>query len=180
MNASEYHIPELISEESIQERIAELAHALNTHYHGMQPIILCNLIGAFRFYSDLIREMTIPLQTEFISFTRYFDDIPDKTLTQMKPARLNLHNRHCILIDDIWDHGTTLNALMHDIQALQPASLYTAVLLNKSNDQKIQLPIDWVGFSVPNVFVIGYGLDYKENYRYLNYIGILSDSANKT
>ena len=164
----------LISEEKLRERIAELGRELTEDYAGKQPIVLGVLKGSFLFMADLVREMDIPLSVEFLGVSSYGGGT--ETTGEVRVTldlREPIAGRHVIVAEDIVDTGLTLTYVMNMLKNRQPASLKLCCLLNKPERRRIEINPDYVGFTIPNEFVVGYGLDVDELFRNLPYIGVL-------
>ena len=173
-----YHEPPVyLSESEIKSRIQELANRINRDYEGKDVTAICTLKGSIIFFSDLIRMLKFPVTCEFLGVSSYGNQTTSTgevkvTLDLNEP----LHGKHVILIEDIVDTGLTLSFLIETLKAKRPASLKAATLLFKPEALKAkELKLDYVGFEIPNKFVVGYGLDYAEKFRGLPYIGVLED-----
>jgi hypoxanthine phosphoribosyltransferase len=164
----------LIPAERIQERVAELADEIAADFQGRSVTILGVLTGSILFLADLVRHLDLPLRIGLIQASSYRGN---STL----PGELRVHpelfpdvrGRHILLLDDILDTGQTLGYLVGHLRGLEPASLHVAVLLRKQGRQQVPLEPDYCGFDIPNAFVVGYGLDYNDEYRHLPYVAIL-------
>jgi hypoxanthine phosphoribosyltransferase len=174
------YITPLLSEECIRERIQALATEINTAYANVPYLtVLCVLKGAYPFMSDLVKHLTMPCRVEFIRVSSYGNSTASSG--KVKPVDLSLpdlNGHHCLLIEDIVDTGLTLQFLLNYLETMhQPASLKTAVLLDKPTARKPEtqsVSPDFVGFDIENQFVIGYGLDYCGYFRNLPYIAVYS------
>ena len=169
-----HSIKVLLSEEEIHRRTQELAREINDEYRGLDPVFICVLKGAFIFVADLVRALEIPLTIEFIRVSSYGNQVVTSGEVKMELDLANsVGNRHLILVEDIVDTGLTLNYLKANLAARNPASLKVCALLHKpANNVKIS-NLEYVGFNIKNVFVVGYGLDYQGYYRDLPYIAQL-------
>lgn len=164
----------LITEEAIQERLEELRKEVHQLYQGQELTVISIINGALIFTADLIRKLTLPLQLDCIRVSSYRDSTrPEAAPRIMDRMRLDLRERHVLIIDDILDTGNTLSRVVAEISESQPASLRTCVLLDKKARREIQIDADLVGFEIPDEFVVGYGLDFAESYRHLPCIGVL-------
>jgi hypoxanthine phosphoribosyltransferase len=168
--------PELISEADIRTRVAELAAEIDATYRDAERLILIGVLkGSFIFLSDLARRLTISHRVEFIAVSSY----GEKESESADPVRLIMDVRHAIdgehvlLVEDIVDTGHTLAYLKRLFSAHDPASLGTCTLLHKPERTETEVNIDFLGFAIPDVWVVGYGLDYAERHRTLPYIGSL-------
>ena len=169
-------LPVLISERKIQDKVAELAGRINRDYAGKEIVAICVLKGSFIFFSDLIRQLELPMTCEFLGCSSYANEKVSSgevkiTLDINEP----LEDKHVILVEDIVDSGLTMNYLLSSLRARRPASVKSCVLLFKPQMLKCELEIDYVGFNIGNEFVVGYGLDYAEKFRSLPYIGTLEN-----
>jgi hypoxanthine phosphoribosyltransferase len=163
----------LIDADTIQRRVNELAHQINKDYEGIkESLILVGVLkGSFIFLSDLCRKLNVPHVIDFISLSSYGATTQATGNVRMiMDTRENLEGRHVMIIEDILDSGYTLDYLCRNFAARNPASLKTAVLLDKPQRRKVDVELDYIGFEIPDVWVVGYGLDYAERYRTLPYI----------
>ncbi len=167
-----YEIEEVLIEESeIKKRIKELALEISRDYQGKRPILIGILRGAFVFLSDLIREMNIEVEVDFMAVSSYGNATQSSGVVRiLKDLSENVKNRHLIIVEDIVDSGLTLNYLIRNLQAREPASIEVASLLLKEGQQKVPLKIKYLGFKIPNKFVVGFGLDCGQKWRYLPYV----------
>lgn len=160
----------LIAEDLIADRVAELAAEIDRDYEGKGDLVLIGVLkGSFVFLADLARRLTIPHRVEFISVSSYGDresEVPG-AVRLILDVRHDIGGRHVIVVEDIVDTGHTLAYLIGLLQARRPASLKTCTLLRKPDRAKVDVPIDYLGFDIPDVWVVGYGLDYAERYRTL-------------
>jgi len=161
-------LQKLISEEEIGHRVTELAKELETEYSGKDPVFIGVLTGSFVFMADLIRKLDIPLQIDFTRLSSYGTNKHSSgKIDVIQEFKLPLENRHVVIIEDIVDTGLTIQFLLNELQSHRPASIKTCTLLDKPSKRQVDVPIDFVGFTVPDVFVVGYGIDFDEKYRYL-------------
>lgn len=164
----------LISPEQIQTRIDEIAREISRAYDGKPVTIVGVLTGCIVFLADLIRRLDLPLKIALVQASSYRGKATSAGALHVQDDLLpELKGRHVLLIDDILDTGATLKHMVEHLQSLGVASVRTAVLLHKRERQQVALEPDFVGFDIPNEFVVGYGLDYDDEYRNLPYIGIL-------
>jgi hypoxanthine phosphoribosyltransferase len=166
---------ELISEARIRERVDELAAQVSADYADKTPLVLVGVLkGAFIFLADLSRRLTIPRLIEFIAVSSY-----EKGVVQTGGVRLvmdvrgNIEGMHILVVEDIVDTGNTLHYLVDMLASHRPASIRTCTLLHKAARAEVEVQLDYVGFSIPDEWVVGYGLDYAERNRTLPYIGIV-------
>jgi hypoxanthine phosphoribosyltransferase len=162
----------LYSSAEIQRRVRDLAEQISRDYTDRRPIMVGVLRGVFCFMADLIRQITIPLEVEFMAISYYSPE--DSSVVKItKDMDLNVAGRHVIMVEDIVDTGMTLNYMLSYLRARGLASLAVCTLLDKRVRRIVDVPLEYVGFEVPDEFVVGYGLDYREEYRNLPFIGIL-------
>jgi len=164
----------LITAEQIARRVKELAEEISRDYEGKEPLLVCVLKGGVIFLADLVRQLTIPVNMDFMAVSSYGQStITSGQVRILKDLDTSIEGRHVILVEDIVDTGLTLSYLCDILLARDPASLKVCTLLDKAARRRVKVPLDYVGFEVPNVFVVGYGLDYQERYRELPYIARL-------
>lgn len=167
----------LISEEEIQNRIRDMGRQISEDYTGEVPIMVGVLNGGVLLLADLIRELTIDCEMDFIKISSYGNQrVSSGAITMIKDFSADLHGRHIIVVEDIVDSGLSLQYLTRRIQNVKPASLRFVSLLVKKGAARVDLNIDYTGFEIENKFVIGYGLDYKQVKRNLNAIYQLVDN----
>ncbi len=162
----------MYSKEEIQNKIKLLASKINDYYNKDSIVIICILKGSFIFCSDLVRNLNMPLKIAFIKASSY----RDKTYSDGKVDIIddiddNIENKNILVVDDIIDTGYTLNKIISLLKEKNPKSIKLCTLFNKEERRKVDLKSDFYGFDLPNEFIIGYGLDYNEEYRNLPYIG---------
>jgi hypoxanthine phosphoribosyltransferase len=159
----------LLSEQQVQEKVAELAAILREEYRDKYPLIIGILKGSFVFMADLIRMMGIPVEIEFVNLSSYGRGTTESTgkVKVVQGLKTPVKGRHVLVIEDIVDTGLTIRYLLDRLHKKKPASLKLCALLDKPSRRKIDVPIDYLGFTVPNVFIIGYGIDWDERFRYL-------------
>ncbi len=163
----------LIGEKEIAARVRELAADIERDFTGRDLLVVALLTGTVPFLADLIRHITLPLRLDFMGVSSYGNNTAPGELVFTKELRLEAQNRDVLLVDDILDTGKTLHTVIDKLNALEPRSLKTCVLLEKKSRRAENVTADYVGFEVPDAFVVGYGLDYAERYRNLPFIGIL-------
>ena len=164
----------LISKEEIQHRIIQLANQINSDYRGKDLVVVCVLNGAFVFCSDLIRRVDQPILVDFVKVSSYGDQkVSSGNLKIDLDLKVDLKGKHVLVVEDIVDTGLTLSCLMERFSSLGPASLKLASFLHKPGQTKFEVDIDYLGFEIPNLFVVGYGLDYAGLHRELPYLGVL-------
>jgi hypoxanthine phosphoribosyltransferase len=164
----------LISEESIRQRVSELGATISRDYEGRNPLFIGVLKGVFFFMADLLRQVTIPVEVDFIAISSYSLEARDKGFVRLvKDLDTPVTGRHVLFIEDVVDTGLTLNYLLQNLKSRSPASLEVCTIFNKPRHRLIDLPLKYVGFDLPDRFVVGYGLDYRERYRNLPYVALL-------
>jgi len=164
----------LIDDEQLQRRIAELGEQISADYAGRDLLLVGVLKGAVFFMADLMRNLTIPCEIDFMAITSYGDSTDSSGVVRiLKDLDINIDGREVLVVEDIIDSGLTLSYLMRNLEAREPASLEVCALMTKPERREIDVPVRYVGFEIPNHFVVGYGLDYAERYRNLRYVGVL-------
>jgi hypoxanthine phosphoribosyltransferase len=164
----------LIEEEPLQARIAELGAEISQEYEGRDLLLVGVLKGAVFFMADLMRELTVPCEIDFMAISSYGAGTDSSGVVRiLKDLDANIAGRHVLVVEDIIDSGLTLSYLMRSLKARKPASLEVCALLTKPSRREIEVPVKFVGFEIPNRFVIGYGLDFDERYRNLPYVAVL-------
>jgi hypoxanthine phosphoribosyltransferase len=164
----------LVDEASIKKRLKELGEEINQAYAGRELAVIAIINGAIIFVADLIRELRLPIQLDCVRVQSYLDETrPVQTPEIIDKIRLDLKGLDVLIIDDILDSGSTLARVTEIFQAMEPASLKTCVLLDKKTTRSVAFEADFVGFRIPDEFVVGYGLDFAERYRQLPCIGVL-------
>lgn len=164
----------LISEEALQKRIQELGMELARDYEGKTPIFVGVLKGVILFFGDMIRATPIRSQIDLMAVSSYGAGTESSgKIVLKKDVSLNLEGRHVIVLEDIIDTGLTLKFTVEHLRAMNPASLKICTLLDKPARRTVDISADYVGFTIPNEFVVGYGLDYNDYYRNLPFIGVL-------
>jgi hypoxanthine phosphoribosyltransferase len=166
----------LIEEPALQARIAELGEEISSDYAGKDLLLVGVLKGAVFFMADLMRSLTVPCEVDFMAISSYGDSSDSSGVVRiLKDLDIPLHGRDVLVVEDIIDSGLTLSYLMRNLRAREPASLEVCALLTKPERREIEVPVRYVGFEIPNRFVVGYGLDYGERYRNLRYVGVLRE-----
>ena len=164
----------LIDRESLQRRIGELGEEVSADYTGRDLLLVGVLKGAVFFMADLMRRLTIPCEIDFMAISSYGDSTDSSGVVRiLKDLDINIEGRDVLVVEDIIDSGLTLSYLMRNLEAREPATLEVCALLTKPERREIEVPVRYVGFEIPNRFVIGYGLDFAERYRNLPYVGVL-------
>jgi hypoxanthine phosphoribosyltransferase len=167
----------LLDGETIRRRIAELGQAIDAEYSGKDLLLVSVLKGSVVFIADLMRAISIPHEIDFMATSSYGSDTSSSGVVRiLKDLNVSIEGRNVVVVEDIIDSGNTLGYLLRILQERRPASLRILTLLDKPERREVSIAVDWTGFSIPNEFVVGYGLDYAEVYRNLPYIGILKPS----
>lgn len=167
----------LVDEATLQDRIRELGTIIEEEYRGRDLLLISVLKGSIIFMADLIRYIRIPHEIDFMATSSYGTAVHSSGVVRiLKDLNKPIEGRNVVLVEDIIDSGHTLNYLLRILRERQPASLRIVTLLDKPERREVDIEVDWTGFSIPNDFVVGYGLDYNEVYRNLPYIGILKPS----
>ncbi len=165
----------LITEEELQERIAALASEMNARYTDEDlPILVCILKGAFMFLADLTRHLSFRHELDFMEISSYGAGTTSSGVVRiLLDLASSIEGRHVVIVEDIVDTGHTLDYILRNFATRNPISVRVVTLLNKPSRREIDVPVDFVGFEIPNEFVLGYGLDFAEQYRNVPYIGVL-------
>ncbi len=168
----------LFSEEQLKQRVEQLAAEINRDYAGQELMLISVLRGSFVFMADLVRELTVPCTVDFMAVSSYGSGTSSSGQVQItKDLSEDISGQHVLVVEDILDSGNTLSYLLELLRARKPASLRLCTLLDKPERRIKPVQLDYTGFSIPDAFVVGYGLDYDEHYRNLPYIGILKPSV---
>jgi hypoxanthine phosphoribosyltransferase len=166
----------LIDEDALQARIAELGDEVSADYAGRDLLLIGVLKGAVFFMSDLMRRLTVPCEIDFMAISSYGAATDSSGVVRiLKDLDINIDGRHVLVVEDIIDSGLTLSYLVRNLEAREPATLEICALMTKPDRREIDVRVRYVGFEIPNRFVIGYGLDFAERYRNLPYVGVLAD-----
>lgn len=164
----------LFTENQIKNRISELAQMINEDYEHKYPIFVGVLKGVFIFMADLLRQINIECDVDFLAISNYSNDSRKRGVVRLvKDLDIPIEGRHVLFIEDVIDTGLTLNYILRNLQERSPASLEVCTLFDKPTRRLIELPIRYKGFDLPDKFIIGYGLDYNERYRNIPYVGLL-------
>ncbi|HHN64059.1 MAG TPA: hypoxanthine phosphoribosyltransferase [Nitrospirae bacterium] len=162
----------LFSAEEIQKKVQELAEQINSDYRGAELVAVGILKGAFMFFSDLVKHIKIPLTIDFIVASSYIKTDTTGEVKIYYDLREDITNKDVLLVEDIIDTGITMNFLRERLLSRAPRSLRICALLDKKERRVVDVPIDYKGFEIPNEYVVGYGLDYDDQYRNLPYIAV--------
>ena len=165
----------LLTEQQIQDKVKELAAQISLEYAGKDPVFIGVLKGVVIFFADMVRNIDIPCQIDFMSISSYSGTTTTGRTEIRKDVSVDIKGRHVVILEDIFDTGTSLTFTVNHLLNKQPASLKVCSFLDKPERRKpgVTLVPDYIGYTIPNEFVVGYGLDYNEHYRNLPYIGIL-------
>ena len=165
----------LIDEETLQARVRELGAQISEDYQGKDLLLLCILKGAVLFLSDLMRYITIPHEIDFLAVSSYGKQVRESTgvVRIVKDLDDPIAGRHVLIVEDIIDTGHTLSYITNNLSTRRPASLKICTLLDKQERRQVDIPVDYVGFFIPDKFVFGYGLDLDERFRELPFIGVV-------
>jgi hypoxanthine phosphoribosyltransferase len=164
----------LLSAEEIEGRVAEMARRISQDYAGRNPLLIGVLKGVVPFMADLLRMITIPVEVDFMAVSSYTPEARDQGVVRLiKDLEVPLIDRHVLFVEDVIDTGLTLSYLLRTLRARQPASLEVCVLFNKPKRRLIDVPLAYKGFDLPDKLVVGWGLDYRERYRNLPFVGLL-------
>ena len=168
----------LVEEESLQARIAELGEDISRDYRGREPLLVGVLKGAVFFMADLMRQLSIPCEVDFLAISSYGASTDSSGVVRiLKDLDINIESRDVLVVEDIIDSGLTLSYLIRNLESRNPASLEICALLTKPDRREIDVDVRYTGFEIPNEFVIGYGLDFGERYRNLPYVAVLDPDA---
>ena len=164
----------LIDEARLQARIVELGEELSTDYAGRDILLIGILKGAVFFMADLMRRLRVPCEIDFMAISSYGAGTDSSGVVRiLKDLDINIEDRHVLVVEDIIDSGLTLSYLMRNLEARRPRTLEVCALLTKPERREIDVPVRYIGFEIPNRFVIGYGLDFAERYRNLPFVAVL-------
>jgi hypoxanthine phosphoribosyltransferase len=164
----------LISQEALQQRVRDLGAEIAADYAGRPPILICILKGAAMFLVDLMRAIPAPVEVDFMAISSYGASTKSSGIVRiLKDLDTVIEGREVLIVEDIIDTGLTLKYITEMLTTRRPASVRICTLLDKKENRRTEIPLDYVGFIIPNKFVIGYGLDYAEIYRNLPFIGVL-------
>lgn len=168
----------LYSEEQIQEKIAELGAQISREYEGRNPLVLCILKGAFIFMADFVKRLTIPIEIDFMAVSSYGSGATTSGVVKIvKDLDISVEGRDVIIVEDIIDSGLTLSHVIDILERRNALSVSVVALFDKPARRTVELEAEYKGFSIPDAFVVGYGLDYAEHYRNLPFVGILKSEV---
>lgn len=164
----------LISEEEIHAKVKELGEKLSAEYAGRDPLVICVLKGAFIFMADLVKNITVPMELDFMAVSSYGASTKSSGVVKIiKDLDVSVEGRDVLIVEDIIDSGLTLSYLIELLENRNAKSVAVVTLFDKPARRTVDLEADYTGFVLPDEFVVGYGLDYAEHYRNLPYIGVL-------
>jgi hypoxanthine phosphoribosyltransferase len=169
----------LVSEEQIQAKVVELGKRISQDYAGEELLLIGLLRGAIVFLSDLMRAIEIPVRLDFIGISSYGASTESGAVRLVMDLETDIAGRHVLVVEDIVDTGKTLAYLVDNLRSRQPASLRVCALLDKPERRQVPIQVDYVGFEIPDKFVVGYGLDFAEGYRNLPFVGVLKEHLYK-
>jgi hypoxanthine phosphoribosyltransferase len=167
----------LITEEQIARRVRQLTRQLQKDFAGRDLVIVALLNGTVMFLADLVRHLSLPLRLDFMGVSSYGTGTVSRELVFTKQLRLDVKGRDVLVVDDILDTGKTLEAVCKTLREHQPRQLKICVFLEKKARRETEVGADYVGFQIPDLFVVGYGLDYAERFRNLPFVGVLKPEA---
>ena len=165
----------LVDEETLQARVKELGQIVSTEHEASDLVLICVLKGGVAFLTDLMRHITVPHEIDFLAISSYGAGQRESTgaVRLIMDLKADIAGRDVLIVEDIVDSGRTMDYLLRTLGARQPASLRICTLLSKPSRREIDIPLDYIGFEIPNEFVLGYGLDLDEKYRNLPYVAVL-------
>lgn len=164
----------LLTEQQIQQRVRGLGAAISADYAGLDPLLVGVLRGVVLFMADLMRAVSIPFGIDFLAITPYGAQAGPGRVRLLKDLETSIEGRHVLFVEDMVDTGLTLHTLLRMLRERQPASLHVCTLFDKPRLRLVKLPLRYVGFELPDRYVVGYGLDYRQRYRNLPFVGVLS------
>lgn len=170
-----YEIDELIGEAAIAARVLELADQINSHFQHTEKLVVVGLLrGSFVFIADLVRQVTVPVEIDFIEASSYGNSTESsREVRILKDLRGEIEGRDVLVVEDIVDTGYTLSHVLEILKTRHPAHLEVCALLSKPSRREVDVPARWIGFEIPDEFVVGYGIDYAQRNRNLSYIGAI-------
>lgn len=170
----EVNVKVLIPEEEVNKKIREMAEQISADYAGKELHVVCILKGGVFFMTELAKHITVPVTHDFMSISSYGDGtVSSGRIKMLKDLDESIEGKDVLIVEDILDTGRTLHHLMEVLRLRKPNSLKLCTLLDKPDRRVIEVPADYTGFRIPDLFVVGYGLDYAQNYRNLPYIGVV-------
>lgn len=170
-----HHVETLISSQEIHSRIAELAKEINHHYqhnHCKKLVVVGLLRGSFMFMADLVRQLNLPVEIDFLTASSYGSGLESsRDVKILKDLDGEIQGKDVLIVEDIIDTGFTLSKVREILQLREPNSIAICTLLDKPSRREVEVPVEWVGFAIPDEFVVGYGIDYAQQHRHLDFIG---------
>ncbi len=167
-------VKELIPEAEITKRIRELGEQISKDYAGKELHVICILKGGVFFMCELVKHITVPVTHDFMSVSSYGDGtVSSGRIKIVKDLDDSIQEKDVLIVEDIVDSGRTLHHLLQLLRARNPKSIRLCTLLDKPDRREVEIPVDYTGFSIPDLFVVGYGLDYAQHYRNLPYVGVV-------
>ncbi len=165
----------LVTQAQLQQRVAELGAQITRDYAGQDPVLVCVLRGAVVFVADLMRNLDMNFDVDFMAVSSYGGKHTQSTgvVRILMDLGTNIEDRQVLIVEDIIDTGRTLSYMMQNLQTRRPASIKVCALLDKPTRRQVYVPLAHIGFEIPDKFVVGYGLDFNEHYRNLPYVGVL-------
>ena len=170
-------IPVLYSAEAISAQVGRLARELAADLRGLDPVLIAVLRGSVVFLADLVRKLNFPLSVDYVAAASYEGTSSSGVVRLLKDVEDPIAGRHVVIVEDIVDSGLTLRFLVATLRARDPVSLRVCALLDKTGHRTVGVPIDYVGFRFETGFVVGYGMDYRQRFRNLPYVGLLTEEA---
>ena len=171
----------LVSEQDLQRRVAELGAEVSRDYEGRSPLLVAILKGAVPFLADLMRSLTVECELDFMAVSSYGSSTDSSGVVRiLKDLDASIAGRDVLIVEDIIDSGLTLQYLLRNLRAREPRSVEVCALLTKPERRRVDLPIRYVGFEIPNCFAIGYGLDHEERFRNLSYVAALRENPQES
>lgn len=168
----------LITSDALQQKVRELGQAISADYAGNDLLLVGVLKGVVFFMADLLRAITIPVEVDFIAVSNYSLESRQRGLVRLvKDLEIPIADRHVLFVEDVVDTGLTLHYLLRNLRARSPASLNVVTLFNKPSHRLVEVNIKYKGFDLPDLFVVGYGLDHREKYRNMPFVGVLKPQA---
>jgi hypoxanthine phosphoribosyltransferase len=169
----------ILTEEAIHARIVELGAAISHDYADKDPLLVGVLSGVVFFMADLLRHITVPMTVDFMAISHYTSSVGSGSVRITKDLDSSITGRHVLFVEDVIDTGLTLNYLLRTLRTRQPASLKVCVLFDRPYRRLIDIPLSYQGFELPDLFVVGYGLDADEHYRNLPFVGVLKPEVHE-
>ena len=173
----EKYYRQTVSAEEIQARVKELGQQITRDYQGKSPVIMCMLKGAVYFFADLTKHIDLPIMIDFARLSSYRNGTVSGEMQVIADITTDIKNKDVIIVEDIIDSGKTLSYFIKMLEKHNPASIKICAFLDKKERREVDIKVDYVGFDIPNYFVIGYGLDYAEKYRDLPFLAEVLDPA---